>query len=47
MDREALTLSLQLPERSRRVGLAAVASVGLLMLGSCSSAEQESIKRLA
>jgi cytochrome c oxidase subunit 2 len=47
MDREALTLSLQLPERSRRVGLAAVASAGLLLLGSCSSAEQESIKRLA
>jgi cytochrome c oxidase subunit 2 len=36
-----------LPPRGRRVGLVALASAGVLLLGACSSAEQESIKRLA
>jgi cytochrome c oxidase subunit II len=40
-------LSLQLPKRARTAGLVVVASAGMLLLGSCSSAEQESIKRLA
>ncbi len=47
MDREALTLSLQLPKRARTAGLIVMASAGVLLLGSCSSAEKESIKRLA
>jgi cytochrome c oxidase subunit 2 len=40
-------LRLHLPEHARRVGTIAVASAGLLMLGGCSSAEKDSIKRLA
>jgi len=40
-------LSLQLPTRVRSVGVVAMTSASLLLLGSCSSAEQESIKRLA
>jgi len=43
-------LRLHLPDsasRARRVGVIAVASAGLLLLGGCSSAEQDSIKRLA
>jgi cytochrome c oxidase subunit 2 len=40
-------LSLQLPKRARTAGLIVMASAGMLLLGSCSSAETESIKRLA
>jgi cytochrome c oxidase subunit 2 len=40
-------LRLHLPKRARRVGITAAAAVSLLLLGGCSSAEQESIKRLA
>jgi cytochrome c oxidase subunit 2 len=40
-------LSLQLPKRARTAGLIVMASAGMLLLGSCSSAEKESIKRLA
>jgi cytochrome c oxidase subunit 2 len=43
-------LRLHLPDsalRARRVGVLAVASAGLLLLGGCSSTEQDSIKRLA
>jgi cytochrome c oxidase subunit II len=40
-------LSLQLPRRVRTVGLVAMTSVGMLLLGSCSVAERESVKRLA
>ena len=40
-------MSLQLPTRVRSVGVVAMTSASLLLLGSCSSAEQESIKRLA
>ena len=47
LDREAPTLSLQLPQRARRAGLVVLASAGMLLLGSCSNAEQESIERLA
>ena len=47
MDREALALSLQLPQRARTAGTIVFVSAGLLLLGSCSSAETDSIKRLA
>jgi cytochrome c oxidase subunit 2 len=40
-------LRLHLIKRARSVGMTAVASAGLLLLGGCSSAEQESINRLA
>jgi cytochrome c oxidase subunit 2 len=40
-------LRLQLPKRARRAGFLAVASAGLLLLGGCSSADEEQIKRLA
>ena len=40
-------MSLQLPKRARTAGLIVMASAGMLLLGSCSSAEKESIKRLA
>lgn len=43
-------MRLHLPDSAlsaRRVGLIAVASAGLLLLGGCSSAEQDSINRLA
>jgi len=40
-------LRLHLPKRARSVGMIAVASTGLLLLGGCSSAEQQSINRLA
>jgi cytochrome c oxidase subunit 2 len=40
-------LRLHLTKRARSVGVTAVASAGLLLLGGCSSNEQESIKRLA
>jgi cytochrome c oxidase subunit II len=40
-------LRLHLPERVRRVAVTAVLAVGLVLLGGCSSTEQESIKRLA
>ena len=40
-------MRLELPKRAGRVGTMAVASAGLLLLGGCSAAEQESIKRLA
>jgi cytochrome c oxidase subunit II len=40
-------LRLHLASRTRRAGVATVAAAGLLLLGGCSSAEQESIKRLA
>jgi cytochrome c oxidase subunit 2 len=39
-------LSLQLPAGARRVGLVGAAAVGMMLLASCSAAEQESIKRL-
>ena len=47
LDREALILSLQLPTRVRTAGLIALGSAGMLLLGSCSTAETDSIKRLA
>ena len=37
----------QLPKRVRRIGLMAMASSAALLLASCSTAEQDSIKRLA
>ena len=36
-----------LPQRTRRLAAIAAASTGVLLLGGCSTAEQESIKRLA
>ncbi len=45
--REAPTLRQLLPPRGRRVGLAALGSAGVLLLGACDSAEKTSIKRLA
>ncbi|NUR07108.1 MAG: cytochrome c oxidase subunit II [Nocardioidaceae bacterium] len=46
-DREALTLSWQLPARARRIGFAGLTAVALMMLASCSTADQEELKRLA
>lgn len=40
-------MSLQLPRRARRVGTWTLVSASLLMLGACSSADQDQIKRLA
>jgi len=40
-------LRLHLPKSARKAGITAVAAAGMLMLGGCSSAEQEQIKRLA
>ncbi len=40
-------MSLQLPKRARRIGTLTAGSVGLLLLGACSSADQDQIKRLA
>jgi cytochrome c oxidase subunit II len=40
-------LSLQLPKSARTAGLVVIASAGVLLLGSCSSTENQSIKRLA
>lgn len=40
-------MSLQLPERVRRVGLMASASAGVLLLSACSAQERNSIRRLA
>jgi cytochrome c oxidase subunit 2 len=40
-------LRLHLASRTRRAGVATVAAAGLLLLGGCSNAEQESLKRLA
>jgi cytochrome c oxidase subunit II len=37
----------QLPPRLRRIGLWTTASAGLLLLGACSSADQDQIRRLA
>jgi cytochrome c oxidase subunit 2 len=40
-------LSLQLPKRARSIALVAMASGAAVLVSSCSTAEQESIKRLA
>ena len=40
-------MRLHLPKSARKAGITAVAAAGMLMLGGCSSAEQEQIKRLA
>ena len=40
-------MSWQLPARTRRIGVAGLTAAALLMLASCSTQEQESIKRLA
>jgi cytochrome c oxidase subunit 2 len=40
-------VSPQLPKRARRIGLITMASAATLLLASCSTAEQDSIKRLA
>jgi cytochrome c oxidase subunit II len=40
-------LRVHLPKRAGRVGLLAMASAGMLLLGACSSADERSIRRLA
>ena len=40
-------MSLQLPKRARRIGAWTAVSVGLLLLGACSSEDQDQIRRLA
>ncbi len=40
-------MGLQLPKRARRAGTWAAVSAGLLLLGACSSEDQDQIKRLA
>lgn len=40
-------MGLQLPKRGRRIGTGLAVSAGLLLLGSCSTADQEQIQRLA
>jgi cytochrome c oxidase subunit 2 len=40
-------VGLQLPKRARRIGLGAAAAAGLLLLGACSSEDQDQIQRLA
>jgi cytochrome c oxidase subunit II len=40
-------VGLQLPKRARRIGLGATLAASMLLLGACSTADQEQIKRLA